>query len=64
MKRDVIVVNPYAIQLFQSSICLVERSDTSHGTYPRATFMTVFALHPQSGCYPRAATIKTMAINR
>ena len=32
----------------KSSMYLVERSDTSHSVYPRAMFMTVFALHPEA----------------
>ena len=47
VKGNVIDVDPYAIQLFQSSMHLVERSDTSRNFYPRVAFMTVFALHPK-----------------
>ena len=48
VKGDVIEVNPYAIQLFHRvKYILVQRSDTSHGVYPRAAFMTVFALHTE-----------------
>ena len=47
VKGNVIEVDPYAIQLFQSSMYLVERSDTSHSVYPRVAFMSIFALHPK-----------------
>ena len=40
-KDNVIEVNPYA-EIKE----LVQRSDTSHGVYPRAAFMTIFAQHP------------------
>ena len=44
VKGDVTEV--YIIQLFHKFQCsyLVERSDKSHAVYPRAAFMTVFAL--------------------
>ena len=48
VKGDIIKVNPYIIQLFQSSMYLVERSDTSHGIYLGVAFMTVLALHPEA----------------
>ena len=49
VKGGVIEVNPYAIQLIYRIQCvLVERSDKSCGVYPRAAFMTVFALHPEA----------------
>ena len=32
----------------KSLMHLVERSDTSRSVYPRAVFMTVFALHPEA----------------
>ena len=32
----------------KSSMHLVEWSDTSRSVYPRAAFMTAFALHPEA----------------
>ena len=47
-KGNVILVNPSAIQLFHRvQYYLIERSDKSHIVYPRATFITIFALHPE-----------------
>ena len=48
VKRDIIGVNPFEIQLFQSSMHLVERSDKSCNVYLRVVFMTVFALLPEA----------------
>ena len=61
---EVIGVNPYAIKLFHRVQCIncSESSDTSHGIYPRAAFMTVFALNPEAIIQGWLLYIKTTAI--
>ena len=40
--------NVIEVNLYYSIEYLVHRSGTSHGIYPRAVFVTVFALHPEA----------------
>ena len=55
---DIIAAKTYTIQLFYTLIYLAQMSDASHGIYPRVSFMTVFAQHPETTYYLRVITIR------
>ena len=44
VKGNIIEVNTYAIQLFHRVNVFSDSSDTNCNVYPKAAFMTVFAL--------------------
>ena len=58
VKRAVLEVNPYAIQVYHR-VC--DSTDTTYSVYPRVEFMTAFAVYHE--VIIRMVTIKTAAIN-
>ena len=48
VKKAIVDINPYTIQLFYRVQCISDSTDKSCGIYPRTAFMAVFTLHPEA----------------